>query len=147
MSLGIKTILGLSVSFWRTQSCSESKLSGSANKKPAAEDATPERTGSTPDQPTTPEDGGSSDNPSDNKLDTDNGDSTQISEFQIPPEEFDGIDGSTNAWIRGGNHAYFDRSRCPRQVTNAAVDNGGIRINFKSPPGSVGKLVSHELTT
>jgi hypothetical protein len=61
-------------------------------------------------------------------------------EFNIPPEEFDELDGSANAWIKGRNHAYIDWSKCPTQMTKATVDNGGIRINFKNPPSDGRKL-------
>ena len=54
--------------------------------------------------------------------------------FEIPHAEFDGVDGSANAFLGGGNHAFIDWNRCDRQVTAASVDNGGIRINFINPP-------------
>ena len=55
-------------------------------------------------------------------------------EFHIPPAEFDALDGSAGGFLGGGNHAYIDWRRCDNQVTDARVDNGGIRINFIDPP-------------
>ena len=129
MVLGLTRLLASFVCLWLLQSCSDTKLrGGSSARKPATADAKVEPV-EIPETETT----------ADEKLGTDDGTSAQICDFQIPVAEWDGIDGSANQWIKGGNHAFIDWSRCPKQETNATVDNGGIRINFKNPPAS-GKL-------
>ena len=124
--------------FLAMTSCSSTEMTGSAARKQKTDDVIPERTGVEIENPIE-----EIKDPEVTPAPTINsgggGAVTSCGEYVIPPAEFDDLDGSANAWIRGGNHAYIDWSRCPKQVTKATVDNGGIRINFKNPPAS-GKL-------